>query len=197
MRIYAWEAMMFLYLFDKVEFDKTGRLCENKFHSLGQVCSNYLYLVSKYNQVLLAEQGMEIPAFFKGELSALLQKVEENPKNFAAAKEEVISNCLPKLVQISVTAKNDKALILRLNELVKDDAELSQKCQAAKNDLQREYLITSAAGKDFSDIIMLLAKPEDKKTKSAIFKKMISYNHKILMAEKVKEASASKSAKAG
>ena len=52
--------MSFLYLFDAIEFDAAGEVSASKSVSLEQARSNYLYLVSKYNQMILKEENQEV-----------------------------------------------------------------------------------------------------------------------------------------
>ena len=82
--------MEFLYLFDLIDFDENGIVCEGS-HGISQSQSNFLYLLSKYNQVILKEENLPIPDFFKSELFSVLEAVCEG--NFGASKKKVLENC--------------------------------------------------------------------------------------------------------
>ena len=45
-----------------VDFDDKGEVCATKSCDLGSARANYLYLLSKYNQTLLQNEKLPIPA---------------------------------------------------------------------------------------------------------------------------------------
>ena len=60
--------MDFLYMFDLLDFDNKGNLKAAKGADLAKAQSNFLYLISKYNQLFLKAKKLPVPDFFKGEL---------------------------------------------------------------------------------------------------------------------------------
>lgn len=178
---------MFLYLFDMLEFDNIGKVCASKEIDLAHARSNYLYLISKYNQVLLKENKAEVPEFFKNELNDVLFDIENNG-NFDKAKKLVISNCVPKVQLLAKMSKNDKELIEKLNDVVAvKDKDFAQKFAKASNKLQLEYIITLIAGQVFDKAHMLKMQDlSETKNKSNLFKEMIKYNSLVETSDKVK-----------
>lgn len=179
--------MSFLYLFDMVDFDKeTKNVCATSRYSLEQARSNYLYLVSKYNQNLLKEKDLDVPEFFKEELSNVLQNVE-NGGDFDKAKAQVLKNCLPEVKKVAQSLNCDEALIFKLNELTSEnDKQFASKFSKAVNNLQLSYIITQISGKIFDETVTLSLDLSDKKAKSNAFKNIIKYNGLIATADKVK-----------
>lgn len=179
--------MSFLHLFGMVEFDKeTKNVCATSRFNLEQARSNYLYLVSKYNQNLLKEKNMEVPEFFKDELSNVLKNVEKGG-DFEKAKSLVLRNCLLEVQKQAKGASCDESLIVRLNELVaENDKQFASKFSKAVNNLQLSYIITQISGKIFDETVTLSLDLSDKKAKSNAFKNIIKYNGLIATADKVK-----------
>ena len=68
--------MDFLYLFNLLDFDNKGQVMATSDVDLNHARSNYLYLLSKYNQRLL-EDGEKIPEFFKTELAKVLEERQD------------------------------------------------------------------------------------------------------------------------
>ena len=178
--------MAFLHMFDLMDFDAEGNVCASKMVTREQAQANYLYLISKYNQIFLRERGLEVPQFFKEDLSAVMAGVE-NGEDFAKAKSKVLDNCGNFVQSLSTKSSSDQELVEMLNEnVVIKDAKFYQEYNKAVNDLQRSYIITRSSGNIFSDIVMDIAKGvSDKKTKSELFKNIIKYNNRVLLAEKV------------
>ena len=180
--------MSFLYFFDMVAFDKdTREVCETNSFNLGQARSNFLYLISKYNQNILKEKKEEVPSFFKEELSTVLEGVE-NGGDFEKAKATVLKNCLPEVQKQADGAYCDETFIIRLNELAAEsDKQFAAKFSKAVNNLQLSYIITQVSGKIFDETIALTMDMSDKKAKSAAFKNIIKYNGLMVAADKVKQ----------
>jgi len=176
--------MAFLYMFDLVDFDEKGEVCATKTASLEQSRSNYLYLISKYNQIFLKELGVDYDEFFKTELPAVLVEVEKGG-DFDKAKLIVLAHCGNFVQEMSAKSSTDRALVERLNEnVVMQDSKFYKAYNNAVNDKERNYIITLANDKIFSDIIMGMTRTDDKKEKSSLFKNIIKYNNRILLAEK-------------
>ncbi len=177
--------MDFLYLFGLVKFDIYGNITSDGGKE-GISRSNYLYLVSKYNQTILQEENLPISDFFKTELQAVLKAVE-NGGNFAKAKEKVLSNCHLKVQKAALSCGCDKDFILKLNETISARDEAFAKFVGQNiNHLQLAYIITSISGKVESKIEGLLFEGLNSKSeKSKAFKEMIKYNRLMLTAEKV------------
>lgn len=177
--------MDFLYLFDLVDFDAKGNVVGTKTVEISKARSNFLYLVSKYNQFFLKEEKLPVPEFFKEKLSAVLADVEACG-DYAAARKTVIAACLPK-VQL-YAKKSDKDLILALGNLViLKDKEFADTFQTAKNNLQLEYIITHISGLKYESILRLLKNDLSKEDKSKLFRSIIQYNSLINTAQRVRE----------
>lgn len=179
------EKMDFLYLFGLVKFDIDGNLVAGDCN--GETArSNYLYLISKYNQTILQEENLPVSDFFKTELQEILKDVE-NGGDFAAAKEKVLSNCHLKVQKVALSARNDKELISKLNGTISARDEAFAKFVGQNiNHLQLAYIITSLSGKVEKKIESLLLEGlNGKAEKSKAYKEMIKYNRLMLTAEKV------------
>ena len=185
--------MGFLYLFDTIEFDAAGDVCASKSVSLQQARSNYLYLVSKYNQMFLKEEGQEVSAFFKEELASVLAEVEKGG-DFAKAEKKVLANCLPKVQELFAACQSRRQFVGDLNgKTAVEDKKIVEKVGVAENRLHKEYLLTKVAAQVFESVVVASAKEgamADKKTKSAIFKDIIKYNSLISTASMLKTAEA-------
>lgn len=186
--------MCFLYMFDMLDFDENGSVCASNKYDLAHARSNFLYLVSKYNQNYLQENGISCPAFFKEELPKLLNDVS-NGGNFEKAKKTVLSNCLPKVQLFAEKSKSDRELVALLNEnaSIKDE-EFAQKFSKVVNNLQLSYVITMISGKLFEKVALQTASSNvltDSKSRSKTFKDIIKYNGLVLSADRVKENSLS------
>ncbi|MBP3432086.1 MAG: hypothetical protein J6K39_04475 [Clostridia bacterium] len=177
--------MSFLYLFDLLDFDANGNVAAGKSVSLEESRSNYLYLLSKYNQAFLQEEKVAVPQFFKEELSSVLSSVEKGG-DFAKAKKQVLSNCLSKVQKCA--EGSDKTLILALNDQVSvSDKNFADKVGNETNNLKLEYIITIFSGKVFDNICSLQAQAATKENKSKLFKEVIKYNSLVSSASKVRE----------
>ena len=176
--------MEFLYLFDLIDFDENGIVCEGS-HGISQSQSNFLYLLSKYNQVILKEENLPIPDFFKSELFSVLEAVCEG--NFGASKKKVLENCHLKVQQIANSAKSDKELISLLNDTISArDEDFAKLVGKNINHLQLAYIITSLSGKIEKKIELAIENGlQDKMVKSKTFKDIIKYNRLMLTAQKV------------
>ena len=177
--------MDFLYLFDMVNFDENGNICAGK-DGLEISRSNFLYLVSKYNQTILQEENLPVSDFFKTELAEVLEEVEKGG-DFDKAKGEVLSNCHLKVQQLALSAKSAKALISSLNANISARDEAFAKLVGKNvNHLQLAYIITSLSGKVEKKIEdTLQGEVSGKNEKSKVFKDMIKYNRLMLTAQKV------------
>lgn len=184
--------MSFIYMFDLVDFDGKGKVCASKNCDLGQTHSNFLYLICKYNQMLLQDGKFPIPEFFKDELGQLLQNVEQGG-DFLEAKKKVLENCLPKVKMLAENSANEQEFVLRLNENISvSDKEFAESFKKADNNKHLEYIITFISGKLFEGISNQISKEnlvENKKAKSSVYKDIIKYNSLVLTADKVKEKS--------
>ncbi len=177
--------MSFLYLFDLMDFDENGKVKETKGVTLSQARSNFLYLVSKYNQKFLKEKKLPVPAFFKDELSGLLTFVELG-RDYELIKKKVLSACLPRISALSNI--NEKELISSLNSQVTlDDLDFADKFRDIKNTLQLEYIMTTISGKIFDKIFALRSQPMSKDNKSKLYKEIINYNALVSATAKVRE----------
>lgn len=181
--------MNFLYLFDLLDFDNKGALKETKSTSLAKARSNFLYLISKYNQIFLKAKKLPVPEFFKTELAKILEEVEGGG-DYTSAKNKVFAACLPQVSLLGGRA--EKQVVLALNEGVSlEDVEFAEKFQDAKNTLQLEYIMTITAGKLFNKVEALKNSPATKEGKSKLFKDIIKYNALILATSKVREKGSS------
>ena len=185
--------MSFLYLFDAIEFDAAGEVSASKSVSLEQARSNYLYLVSKYNQMFLKEENQEVPAFFKEDLGAVLAEVEKGG-DFDKAEKKVLANCIARVQKMASDAQSRRQFVAALNsQIALDDKKIVDKVGVAENRLHKEYLFTKLAAQVFESVVIASAKEgamADKKSKSAIFKDIIKYNSLIASASMVKSAEA-------
>lgn len=177
-----------------LDFDENGSVCASNKYDLAHARSNFLYLVSKYNQNYLQENGISCPAFFKEELTDILSDVA-NGGNFEKAKKVVLNNCLPKVQLFAQKSKNDRELIAQLNEnaSIKDE-EFAHKFDKVVNSLQLGYIITMISGKLFEKVAIQTANSNvlsDCKIRSKAFKDIIKYNGLVLSADRVKENSLS------
>ena len=180
--------MKFTYYFDLFDFDENKNVCASKKYTLPFARSNFLYMVAKYNQTLLQNQNLPLPAFFKENLKQLLQAVEAG-EDFLKVKQAVVNACLPEVQLLANKADQEFLLALGEKAKLKDEA-FAEKFKTAKNHLQLSYIITNISGKKFEQIFKLLQAEQDDKTKSAIFKGVIQYNALINVAEKVKDSGA-------
>ena len=179
----------FLYLFNVVEFDEKGNVCKTKIYQENEARSNYLYLVSKYNQKLL-EEGEKFDEFFKTDLQNVLDFVKEGG-DFEEAKNKVVSHCKDNVKSEYKNAKSDEDFIKKLNEeMIEHETGFATKFQKAVNNLQLSYIITSITGNMFNDILQL--GDDDAKAKSNKYKKIIDYNALTHMADKVAKNELSK-----
>ena len=176
---------MFLYLYDLIDFDKVGNVTKtNKCEDEKKVISNFIYLVCKYNQYLLHEKSlktkekMEIPSFFKDDLEKLLTKLENGQVTKEHALNEVAKSSLPEVKKIIEEARCDREIIDKLNALVDvNSLEFSKKFKGVVNKKQLEYIMTHISAKLMDEIGEILKNEvSDKKVKSALYKKIISYN---------------------
>ena len=177
--------MSFLYYYDLVDFDKNGNVKETKTCAdLKKVTSNFIYLICKYNQNILHEKvlktgkKMELSPFFKEGLGDLLDKVEKGRVSKEFAILEVAEKCLPEVKKICKEAINDREILTKLNSLVDiNSQEYAKKFKTAVNKKQLEYIMTHISSQLMDEINALLKEgDEDKKIKSTLYKKIISYN---------------------
>lgn len=192
--------MSFLYLFDKIDFDEKGNVCATVSCDVNHARSNYLYLLSKYNQAILDEIGLKFSPFFKTDLPDILKDVEKGG-DFENAKEKIVSNCHPTVVNFCKNACNDKEIIANLNERLSiKDRVFASKFKKDMNNKNLEYIITMIAGKVFDDITyqimeegnskdLQVASTENKNkdSRSKLFKDIIKYNNLVSTADKVRE----------
>lgn len=178
----------FLDLFGLVKFDENGNVCENREQSIGQMRSNYLYLISKYNQEFLLKG--EVPEFFKVDLGNVLNSVEKGG-DFEKAKEDILQNCLPQVREIAKKSTSDKNFISNMSDLVeiKDKTTLDRLAKA-KNNLQQEYILVRELDPISFNVEKMLRNSDlsDKKEKSKLFKEIIKYNSYVSTAEKARES---------
>lgn len=177
---------MFLYLYDLIDFDKVGNVTKTKrLDDEKKVVSNFIYLLCKYNQYLIHEksvksgQKIEIPPFFKNDLDALLVKVEKGVSSKEYALNEVAKSCLPEVKKIIETARSDRDIINGLNAIVDVySQDFSKKFKGAVNKKQLEYIMTHISAQLMDEITSILNRDDmqDKKVKSSLYKKIISYN---------------------
>lgn len=181
--------MNFLYFFDLLDFDKNGAVCATERVDLAHARSNFLYLISKYNQMFLKDENLPIPSFFKDDLQEVLQNVEQGG-DYEKAKKQVLKSCLPKVQAYSNT--NERAFVSALAEkLSLKDMDFAEKMKNATNNLQLAYIITHISGSKFESIWKAMASEgwqEDKQIKSKLYKDVILYNSLVSTAEKVKDS---------
>lgn len=155
----------FLYLFDLMDFDINGKVCASKSVDLPHAQSNFLYLICKYNQMILKTLQQPMPIFFKEKLSNLLSQLENGEVSFEKAKHEVLSECHKSVQEMS--AQNDKTLILKLREFVSLDKVAScdknvnkfvSDLHTVENVLEKENKLTRESGKKFNNIIQMISK---------------------------------------
>ncbi len=184
--------MSFLYLFDKVDFENDGQVCATKQHGLEETRSNFLYLVSKYNQAFLQENGESIPEFFKSELNKVLEDVEKGG-DFSKAKSKVLENCCEKVQKLAKTSKTEKEFVSSLNDNVSlKDKSFAESLKKVDNNKHLEYIITFFSGKLFEKVSIQSAlggADMDKKEKSNLYKDMIKYNSLVAVTDKIKDNS--------
>lgn len=181
--------MDFIYLFDVVEFDKNGDVCETKRYDKNVARANYLYLISKYNQLLLKEKNEKVPDFFKSDLQTVMTKAKEG-KNFQNCVEEVVKHCTPKVQEIAGKSKNDKELILGLNSAsAYIDKSFASDFREIDNVKHFEYVLTFVAGQLFERTVKNMLKDfeTDKKVKSGVYKDIIGYNSLVTTASRAKD----------
>lgn len=167
--------MDFLYLFNLLDFDNNGQVMATSDVDLNHARSNFLYLLSKYNQKLL-EDGEKIPEFFKTELAKVLEDVE-NGADFSVAKAKVLENCKKPVQIFASDGKSDKVLVGRLNRLIIAKNEAQKDLGKAINNKQVTYILTQLSNKSFDTAVGLQAQGElDAKGKSNLFKNVINYN---------------------
>lgn len=178
--------MDFLRLFDLVDFDKDGNVCQTKRFALNKARSNYLYLLCKYNQRFLEEENLAIPQFFKEDLYDLLENVEKGG-DFSKAKKKVLENCLPKIQLLAKKSGSDRQLLLGLNDkVVVKDIEFANKNRASVNNLALAYIITGISGQVEKKIEKQMDETiTDQKSKSKLFKNVVKYNGLVSTADKV------------
>ena len=175
---------MFLYLFDMLDFDDNGRVCATKEVDLAHARSNYLYLLSKYNQMFLKERAKDEKSvdksennFFRDELKDVLFDVENNG-NFEKAAKCVLLNCCPKVQLIAKISKSQREIIEKLTDkLVLQDKEMAVHCQKAQNARELEYRLAFLLAANSKTIERL--KKEDLSivsNKSKLFKNIIGCN---------------------
>lgn len=179
------EEVMFLYLYDLIDFDGVGNVTKTrKCDDEKKVTSNFIYLVCKYNQYLLhekslkAKEKMEIPSFFKEDLEKLLSKIENGQVKKEYVLNEVAKSSLPEVKKIIEEARCDREIIDKLNALVDvNSLEFSKKFKGVVNKKQLEYIMTHISAKLMDEIGEILKNEvSDKKVKSVLYKKIISYN---------------------
>lgn len=178
--------MSFLYLYDIVDFDENGNIKKTKrYNNENVVASNFLYLICKYNQIILQNEvddrgeKLELSPFFKEKLSPLLEDVEKGVSSKEYALQIISNSCLPKVQKILQEAKNDSEIISKLNALVSvEDNKFSEKVRGITNKKQQEYIMTKLSGELMDEISSLLDRQEENspKEKSILYKKIIRYN---------------------
>lgn len=163
----------FLYFFNLIDFDNSGNVCKTNTCDENKAKSNFLYLISKYNQKLLNENE-KVSDFFRTDLQKVLEKVE-NGESFEKAKEVVVENCKYDVKTLFKCAKSDKDFVKELNQkMVEHETDYTKKFQKAVNNLQLSYIITSISGNIYDEIATL--DEIDAKSKSNKYKKVIDYN---------------------
>ena len=185
--------MGFLHFFDEIDFDENGMISATKKVDINKARSNFVYLISKYNRLLLKSAGQKVPKFFAEELPSVLKDIESG-KDFLPLKNKVLENCLP---QVGVCANgSDFACISMLNELVPFptdclDKDAKDKFENNKfvNDVEKGHAFTKAYNKTFSSIINCIEE-DDKKS---LYSQLISHNRIALAAERISHNSMAKS----
>lgn len=186
----------FIYLFDLLDFDRHGNVCATKFMDLKHAQSNFLYLISKYNQMFLKEQDIDLPAFFKEDLADVLIDLETEEKTFEQAKALVLNHCLPQVQKFAT--ENEKSLFLNLRDKVgfatlsvsdKSVKKMVDNFETCVNNKEKGNRITRKAGEKFNNICQVIAnhlldKEFDKNEKSFLFKEVIAYNSLVKEAVK-------------
>ncbi len=169
-----------LYLFDLIDFDENGAVCTTKKYGKEDAQKNFLYLISKFNQVLLKQQSLKLPNFFKEDFQNTLKMP------YAYAKKAIFSNCLPEIENLASLPEQE--VLFELIDTVKiADEKTISKLNSAVNGVQKGYIITSRFNKVFGNICSLIAKDEiDKAEKSMLYKNIIECNALSRMAEKLK-----------
>lgn len=201
MHIYAnnGEKVMFIWLSDLIGFDAAGELSATKICSIEQVCSNFLYIVSKYNQRLIKDEAKtsnvkpKLPEFFMTELKGLLQKVENKEISFEKAEKQVISNCLPSIQKTYKNAKSKRDILCKLCEQVtlsdEDFTNKNAKTLASNGGKNKflQYIMTVVSGSLMTQVEKSICDGglTDDKEKSKIFKGIISYNTLVQTAERL------------
>ena len=149
--------MDFIYLFNLLDFDQKGQVRETSDATLNMARSNYLYLLSKYNQKML-DEGEKIPDFFKTELQSVLSDVE-NGGDFEKAKRVVLQNCKETVQEIASRCLSDKKLIVELNKALAKKTR-KEGIEKAVNHKQATYMLTSLANKCFDKVVEIQAQGE-------------------------------------
>lgn len=189
--------MSFLCLFDLMNFDNEGSVCATKTCSLEQSLSNYLYLLSKYNQAVLDNKNQKFSPFFKETLPEILKNVESGA-DFNKAKQQVLKECDETVKEIAEKSENDKLVIVKLNEQTsKFNKQIEKLKNKFSNKKELEYNLTKESGTAFNNVIMNLERnmqPNSsiKNPKSDTYKNLISYNNFVLATENVKNNGAEK-----
>ena len=138
----------------------------------------FLYLLSKYNQLILEETKTEIPEFFKKEFKEEILPMVEQGGSFEKAAKVVLSNCCKEVLLLTKGAKSQKDIIEKLHgRMVMQDKMVGEKCRSSKNHLEAKYLMSVVAGNCFDTIHKLKQKDLTiVKNKSGLFKNVIGYN---------------------
>ena len=184
--------MDFIYLFDLLRFDIKGNVCDTQKCDENKAKANYLYLLSKYNQKFM-NKNEKLPDFFKTELESVMQGVMAG-ESFEKAKKLVLENCKKEVREFAKNACSERALICRLNELMRiKESEFANEFKRAVNNIQLAYIITSISGKIFEEILDLQHNETlSVKDRSKMFKRVIDYNCLVKMAALVKEGKLSR-----
>lgn len=187
--------MSFLHFFDLVSFDNDGHVCASKVYDRNHSCSNYLYLISKYNAYFVKEEGVSLPDFFKEDLSSILKDVEEG-KDFEEAKKIVLKNCLPKVQMLAKNSSNEREFVEKLNSIVPiREKDFAGSVKQVENDKHLAFILTGLSGALFQKISSRVVDPQikqDKKEKSKLFKDAIKYNSLVATASKIQEHTVTK-----
>lgn len=180
--------MCFLCMFDLLDFDGQGKVKESKGQSLQKARSNYLYLISKFNQRFLSDAGMAVPDFFKQELSSVLSEVEQG-WDFDVAKRKVFGACLPQVSEL--LGKSDKEVVAELVELASESdknfaTNFKDRGDHEINPRQVEYIMTATSGNIFNKVVSLSGEEMTKENKSKLYKEVIKYNALVCATENVR-----------